>query len=70
MKIWSGDTIDGIRVVFCDREESGIFASRENGRIVARSLGGTWLGCTYDSDPALVAAWLDVVSSHALGSTQ
>lgn len=73
-RIWSGDTIDGFLVVFCDQVDDGfyatLFASRENGRIVARSLGGTWLGATYDLEPSLIAVWLDAIANTALGQVR
>lgn len=66
-RIWSGDTYDKHLVVFCDQDEAGFFASRENGKIVARSLGGTFLGSTYDSEPAQIIAWLGAAADRILG---
>lgn len=66
-RIWSGETYDGQRVIFCDQGHDAILAAEENGRIVVRSIGGTMLGLTYDSDPEAVVEWLRGVANRSLG---
>lgn len=70
-RVWSGDTIDEQQVVFCDQDGpgfDGIIASRENGRIVVRSLGGTFLGSTRGRDSLEeIAGWLQAVANRVLG---
>lgn len=71
-RIWSGETIDEQQVVFCDQDGpgfDGIIASRENGRIVVRSLGGTWLDSTHGRDLEEISEWLQAVADRVLGAT-
>ena len=69
-RVWSGETYDGQRVIFCDQCLDGFIATCENGRLVVRSLGGTQLGLTYDLEAESVAEWLQVGADRILGQSK
>lgn len=72
-RVWSGDTVDGRLVIFCDQAFSaliGFAVTREEGCIVVRSLGGIRLNTTYALTSASIAAWLDMTADRFLGEVR